>query len=188
MYDDAMTVGKALRALEAGGEGAVVGLRAVNAALGESEARMEQFVRAFHRQAASLQTQWRRTVDAMLVDVARWLEGMNDGARGFTALDGGMGGIFGAVGSLVGLATGDGKRPRVTFGYPAVPRPPGALLPDPVESGGRAVAVTVAEGAVQITAPTLDEAALAHAAETLAARLQERLAFEDRRVGRLSGG
>ncbi len=187
--DEVMTLARALRVIEESGDAAEDGVTALHAALGQGTVSLEDFTQAFQRHAVSLRTQWRQTVDGLLADLARWTDGLHENAEGFAALDGGgMQGTFGALGTLVGLAGGYGKPPRVAYGNPAVPRPPGTLMPELLDTPGRQVAVTVAEGAVQITAQTLDESALARAADTLAAQIQARLAFEDRRAGRLGGG
>jgi hypothetical protein len=180
--DDELTLARALRAIEESGEDAAAGVAALETALARGESRLEQFAQAFHRHAASLRTTWRRAVDDMLGDLSRWLEGVNGlaGASSDTPLE-----SAGALGTLASLAYGGGKAPRVRYAHPSVPRAPGSLTPELVDAGGRTVAVTVAEGAVQIHAQTLDESALARAAEALAAQVQARLAFEDRRAGRL---
>lgn len=180
--EDALTLAEALRAIEEVGIDAATGMAELETALGRSEARLGQFALAVQRHAGSMHTEWRRAVDDMLGDLSRWLEGMNGFAG--VASDSPLG-AFDALGRLAGLAFGNGKAPRVRFSHPAVPRAPGALTPELVDTGGRAVAVTLAEGAVQISAQTLDEAALARAAEALAAQIQARLAFEDRLAGRV---
>jgi hypothetical protein len=176
---------EALRAVDRAGAEAAEGVATLTAALRQGGLSFEALVRDFTRDTQSLQGLWRRTVDTMLLDLARWVDGLQGGMTGLAGLPaaGTTGGVFDLVGLLAGVATGHDHGATVTLAYPEVPRPEGAILPGAMPAAARGAQVTVASGAVQITTGTLDPETMTRAADLLAERIRARLAFEDRQSG-----
>ena len=171
--DEMHDLGEAMRGVGQAGDEAARGADAMGESLTRSRGAFEELVKGFQNGSASLQARWHDAVDDVMTQVARMSDGLLSGS---SSLSGAVEGL-GAAGSLFGMAQGHGSGPHVTFDHPRVPLPPGAMHPG-------AVGVTIAEGAVQITAQSVDDSVLAHAAEMLAADIQARLAFEDRRFGK----
>jgi hypothetical protein len=183
--ETARETAEALRAVDRASAEAAGGVAALTAAMGQSGLSVETMVRDFTRGTQSLQTLWRRAVDDMLLDLARWVDGLHNGANGLASLpvSGDIGGVFGLLGTLAGTVAGREAGPTVTFTNPRVPLPAGAILPGEMPAASRGAQVVVAEGAVQITAGTLDDGTITRAADLLAEQIRSRLAFEDRQSG-----
>ena len=156
-------------------------------ALEDSRRALALYVSDTRDGTANLRSLWRSAVDDMLAQLTRWAEGLAGTTPGSgTGTDAGLSGLgdaFGTVGTLVSLLGSSGSPTQVQLSNPTVPRPSAALTSTTRQSTG--AQETVAAGAVQITAQTLDDRAVAQAADTLAAEIRRRLTFDDTRAGRL---
>lgn len=175
MSTDYPQLAAALHDVRAAGAEARGSMDDLQDSLARGRGACEEFVRGLQHGAVNLRASWSQALNVMELELGRWLDTV-------LSTTGAGGEALRAVGTLAGLLGSDAHPAQVNFAHPHIPHPAGALLPGEVATR-LAPQLAVHPGAVQITAQTLDDDAITRAADLLATRLQERLAFEDGRQG-----